>query len=153
MFLNSVATVRWQVVRHVLNCSVAENSRFSSMELSMCLQNLSAQCGNSSSYWNVVFIWSTGQWKMSTNWVINRIFQNSFGNLARSYVHLWKATITCIMSVCFEWLGSHFASFHDNFFGGKFAEKIQFLLKSDTNNGHFTWRRTYIFDLIFLSSF
>jgi len=31
------------------------------------------------------------------------------------------------------------------------VEKIQFSLKSDKNNGHFTWRPTYIFDHISLS--
>jgi len=42
--------------RHVLDCSLAKKSRFCSVELSMCLQNLSPQYANSCSYWNVVFL-------------------------------------------------------------------------------------------------
>ena len=34
----------------------------------------------------------------------------------------------------------------------KIDQKIQLLLKSDMNNGYFTWRHTYIFDNISLSS-
>ena len=48
---------------------------------------------------------------------------------------MWKVTITCIMCVCLEWLGSQLASFHDIFLRGKSAEKIQVSLKSDKNNG------------------
>jgi len=33
----------------------------------------------------------------------------------------------------------------------KFVEKIQVSLKSDKNNGYFTWRPIYIFDHISLS--
>ena len=35
--------------------------------------NLSPQYGKCSSYWNIVFFWSTRQWKVSTNWVINKV--------------------------------------------------------------------------------
>ena len=44
--------------RQILKCSVATNSRLCSMELSVCLQILSLQYGNSSSYWSVVFFWT-----------------------------------------------------------------------------------------------
>ena len=42
--------------RHVLNCSVAKNIRFCSVELSMCSSNLSTQYGHSSIYRYVVFL-------------------------------------------------------------------------------------------------
>ena len=67
-----------------------------------------------------------------------------------AFVKLWKATVTCIMSVCLEWLSSKFVFFM-KFLGGK-SEKIQLSLKSDKNNGYFTWRPTYIFDHISLIS-
>jgi hypothetical protein len=35
----------------------------------------------------------------------------------------------------------------------KNVEKIQVLLKSDKNNGYFTWRPMYIYDIILLSKF
>ena len=37
------------------------------------------------------------------------------------------------------------------FFFWKFVEKIQISFKSDRNNGHVTWRPTYIYDNIFLN--
>ena len=64
---------------HVLNCPEAKKSRFCSIFLSMCLQNLSLQYGNSSSYGNVVFF-STGQWNMPTKHVSKNVHENGFGN-------------------------------------------------------------------------
>ena len=90
--------------RHVLNCSVVKNSRLCSVELSTCLQNLWPQYGNSSSYWNV-FPWNTKQWKMSTNWIIDKFHQNSFNNL---YLYnFWKGNITYIMPVPLEYYLHH----------------------------------------------
>ena len=58
----SVATVRWQqVVEACAELLVAKSSRFYSVELSMCLQTLWPQYGNSCSYANVVFPWNTRQ--------------------------------------------------------------------------------------------
>ena len=46
-----------------------------------------------------------------------------------------------------EQLGSHWTDFDEIwFFLNKFVEKIQVSLKSNKNNGYFTWRRFHIFD-------
>jgi len=37
--------------------------------------------------------------------------------LIGAFVKLWKATVTCIMSVLLEWLTSLFMSFHEILFG------------------------------------
>jgi hypothetical protein len=48
-------------------------------------------------------------------------------------------------------LGSHWTDFHKiwyfNFLFVKFVDKIQISLKSDKNNGYFTWRRVYIHNI------
>ena len=61
-----------------------------------------------------------------------------------------KATIRFVMSVCLsvriEQLGSHWTDFHEIWYSSVFrksAEKIQVLLKSDRNNGYFTWKPVY----------
>jgi len=63
--------------RHVLKFSVAKDSQFYGMELSMCLQNPSPQYGNRSSYQNVMLFQLTRLWKMSANWVTNK-FSSKF---------------------------------------------------------------------------
>jgi hypothetical protein len=71
------------------------------------------------------------------------------------FTKLWKATITFIMSVCMEQLGSHWTDFHEIWYLSIFqnsVKKIQVLLKSDNNNGHCTWRPMYIYDNILLNS-
>jgi hypothetical protein len=54
------------------------------------------------------------------------------------------------LSVHMDQLGSQWTDFHEIWYLSIFrksAEKIQVSLKSDKNNGHFTWRPIYIFDL------
>ena len=55
-----------------------------------------------------------------------------------------------------EQLGSHWTDFHEiwyfSIFFSKSVVKIQVSLKSDKNNGYFTWRPMYIFDHISLTS-
>ena len=59
------------------------------------------------------------------------------------------------LSFHMEQLGSHWTSFREvcylNIYR-KSPEKIQVSLKSDKNNGHFTWRPIYIYDYISLIS-
>ena len=56
-------------------------------------------------------------------------------------------------SVNMEQLGSHSMDFHEIWYSSifwKYVQKIQVSLKSDKNNGHFTWRSICIFDHISL---
>jgi hypothetical protein len=56
-------------------------------------------------------------------------------------------------SVRMKQLGSDWTDFHDISYSPivpTSVEKIQVSLKSDKNNGYFTWRRTYICDSILL---
>jgi hypothetical protein len=58
-------------------------------------------------------------------------------------------------SVRVEQLGTNWTDFHEIWYLRTFwkpVEKIQVSLKSDKNNGYFTWRRMEIFDRISLSS-
>jgi hypothetical protein len=57
------------------------------------------------------------------------------------------------LSVRMEPLGSHWTDFHKIWYLSifrKFVEIIQVSLKSDKNNGYFTWRPMYIYDNISL---
>jgi len=59
------------------------------------------------------------------------------------------------LSVRMEEHGSRWTDFREIWymrFLRKSVEKIQVLLQSDKNNGHFTWRPIYIFDYILLIS-
>ena len=59
------------------------------------------------------------------------------------------------LSVRTEQLGSQWKDFHEIWFLNLFrksVEKIHVLLKSDKNNGYFTWRRFHIYDNISLNS-
>jgi hypothetical protein len=59
-------------------------------------------------------------------------------------------------SVRMEQLSSHWTDFHEIWFFRIFrksVEKIQASLKSDKNNGYFTWRTIYFFDDSSLSSY
>jgi hypothetical protein len=61
-----------------------------------------------------------------------------------------------LSSVRMEQLGSHFADFHEILYVRVFrksVEKILFLLKSDKNNGYFTWRPVYVYENVSLSSY
>jgi hypothetical protein len=63
----------------------------------------------------------------------------------------------CCPSVRVKQLGSHWTDFDETwyltFFYIKSVDKIQVSLKSDKNNGYFTWRRFHICDNISLNSF
>jgi len=70
-----------------------------------------------------------------------------------------KAAVNFIMYVCLsvrtEQLGSHWTDFHEISYLSIFRKSvgtIQLLVKSDKNNGYFTWRPIHIFDEISLSS-
>ena len=70
-----------------------------------------------------------------------------------------KSTNSFLLSICLsvrmEQLCSHRTEFNEiwylNIFR-KYVEKIKIPLKSDKNNGHFTWRTTYTYDNISLNS-
>jgi len=57
-------------------------------------------------------------------------------------------TITCIMSVCLEWLGSQLA-FSWNF-GGKICWENSSFIKVRQKYLYFTWRPIYVFHHILL---
>jgi hypothetical protein len=64
-----------------------------------------------------------------------------------------KLTVSFIMSVRVEQLGSHWTDFDETWyfsFSKKYVKKMQVSLKSKKNNGYFTWRRFYIYDSILL---
>jgi hypothetical protein len=59
------------------------------------------------------------------------------------------------LSVRIEQLGSHWTGFYEIWDFGifrKYVEKTQVALKSDKNNGYFTWRPMYIYGSFSLSS-
>jgi len=60
-----------------------------------------------------------------------------------------------LLSVCIEQLGPQWVDFHVIRYLSiflKYFEKIQVLLKSDSNNRYFTWSSMYIYDNISISS-
>jgi len=62
-----------------------------------------------------------------------------------------KEAVGFIMSVRVELLGSHWMDFYKIWYFRVFQKSVkkgQVLLKSDKNNGYFTWRPTYIYDCI-----
>jgi hypothetical protein len=77
-----------------------------------------------------------------------------------AFAKLRKATMSFVVSVCLsvrtEQLDSHWRDFDEIWYLGFFrksVEKIQVSLKSDKNNGYFTWRRCHIYDNISLNSY
>ena len=84
---------------------------------------------------------------------VTQKFKN--GHFLGAFTKLRKATISFVMSVRMEQLGSHWADFHEIWYLRIFRKsvaKIQVSLKSDKNKGYFTWRPTYIF-LSYLAHF
>ena len=66
-----------------------------------------------------------------------------------------KDFVSSCPSVRVGQFASHWMDFHEilyDIFFGKSVEKIQVSLKSDKNNGYFTWRPWYMFDHISFSS-
>ena len=90
------------------------------------------------------------QWRRSLPLSISRYVLGAFATLR-------KATVSFVMSVRPSvWKNSAttgwiLMKFHIWFFR-KSVEKIQVSLKSDNNNGYFTWRRFHIYDNISLNS-
>jgi hypothetical protein len=76
-------------------------------------------------------------------------FSSSRNNqgLARPVMGELCFTFTC-PTVCIEYLRCHWRDFHEIgylYIFWKSVDKIQVSLKSDNNNGYFTWRPIYIF--------
>jgi hypothetical protein len=74
-----------------------------------------------------------------------------------AFAELRKGTISFMscLSVRMEYLGYHWTDFNEALylkFLQKSIERFHVLLKSDKNNGYFTWRRFDIFDDISLTS-
>jgi hypothetical protein len=72
---------------------------------------------------------------------------------------LRKTTVSFVMSACvsvhMEQLCSHWTNFHEISYLSIFlksVEKTQASLKSDSNDGYFTWSPVYIYDNISLKS-
>ena len=87
--------------------------------------------------------------------IFNTVF---FCPFVGAFTKLRKANISFVMSVCptvrMEQLGSHWTDFREIWclsIFRKSVKKIQVSLKSDKNNGRFTWTPIYIFDHISLS--
>jgi hypothetical protein len=88
-----------------------------------------------------------------------RTFSGKYGSILGAFRKLRKATISLVLfvrlSICMEQLCSHFTDSHEIWYSSIFrnsVEKIQVSLKSDTNNGYFTWISLYIFDISLGSS-
>jgi hypothetical protein len=63
--------------------------------------------------------------------------------------------LSIYVSICMEQLGCYWMDFDEILLFDLFekcVEKIQVSLKSDQNNGYFTWRRFYICDNVLLDS-
>jgi hypothetical protein len=74
-----------------------------------------------------------------------------------AFAKQWKATVKALScpSVRVEQLGSHWMNIRVNLYVSilpKIVEKIKVSLKSDKNNGYFTWRRVYIYNTLQLFS-
>ena len=71
-----------------------------------------------------------------------------------AFAKLQKANITLLcLSVHVKQLSSNWTDFHEIWhIFCKYVEQIQFSLKSNRNNGYFTWRPTYIYGNILLNS-
>ena len=63
--------------------------------------------------------------------------------------------LSVCLSVRMEQIGSNWKNFHEilyvSIFKNKSVQKIQVPLKSDKNNGYFSWKHFYIYDSITLS--
>ena len=85
------------------------------------------------------------------------LHRTNFSSFLRRFRKIAKSnylTLSCL-SVRMQQLGFHWMDFREIWYLMVFlksVEKTQVLLKSDKNNGHFTWRPIYIFDHISLSS-
>jgi hypothetical protein len=87
----------------------------------------------------------------TNDWVVDMINYDPF---LGAFTKLRKATISFVLFVHMEHLGSHRIDFHDIWhfsINKKSVQKIQVSLKLDTNECNFTWRPLYIFYHISLS--
>ena len=100
----------------------------------------------------VCVAWRNSAWR--TCWWVN--WDDASVLLARSRKCEKRPLASSVrLSVCTEQLGSHWTDFHEIWYLSIFrksVEKIQTSLKSEKNNGSFTWRPIYIFDSISFSS-
>jgi hypothetical protein len=72
-----------------------------------------------------------------------------------AFANLRKTTISVVVSVRMEKLGSHRTDFLEIWYLSVFRksiEEIQVSLKYDKNNGYFTWRHTCMYDNMWLNS-
>ena len=63
----------------------------------------------------------------------------------------WPLASSCLsvcLAVSMKRLGSHWTDCDEICISWKSVDKIQDLLKSDNNNGYFTWRPIYVYDYI-----
>ena len=89
--------------------------------------------------------------EISFSWVVLAMYLTILG----AFTNLRKATVSVVISalppVRMEQLGCHWTDFHEIWYLStirKMVEKIQVSLKSEKNNGYFTWRQIYVFDHI-----
>ena len=100
----------------------------------------------------VVYVSQNHQWLLP--------YTTQTGWLCRHVRKLRWATVSFVMSVRLSvrmeqlrFHGSHCPAVWYWSIFRKSAEKIQVSLKSDKNNGYFTWKPTYIYDHISINSF
>ena len=76
--------------------------------------------------------------------VSNSTLHQKWNVFSGVFAYLRKATISFVMSVRMEQLGSHSMKFHEiwcvEYFFEKSVEKIKVFWKSYKNNGHVTWK-------------
>jgi hypothetical protein len=76
--------------------------------------------------------------------------RTSWSPFSSVFTKLWKITVSFVVSIrvsiCMEQLGSHWMHVREIWclsIYQKSVKKMQALLKSDKNNGYFSWRPTY----------
>ncbi len=127
-----------------------------------CLPN----CTLSTRYTTLIF--HSSQWKSEISDNEQVIFAAKLWHHARDlswtsihfsfpfFRRFCKIAKSFVMSVRVEQLCSHWMNFHEIWYVSIFwksVSNIKVSLKSDKNDGYFTWRPTYIFDHISLISF
>ena len=100
------------------------------------------------------------RWCKLLNWLNSTVYYIAIINITSFFAILLKVTVSFVMSVCPSVRPHKKSGFHERicmkfeiwFFFLKSVGKIYVSLKSDRNNGHFTWIPVYICDNISLSS-
>ena len=99
---------------------------------------------------HIVILFLPSKWRTLRSSGLKVQFLDAFANCEK-----WLLASPC-PSVRMEQLGSHWTDFDEIWYFRLFlkpVDKVQVSLKSNENNGYFTWRRFDIFDDILLNSY